>query len=421
MKINIKKIIVYALVFIIIFQDSFTELLKISALNYIDEVFILGYFLYALISLIYSKKQINKNILKIFAMLLAFWTTGIIGSLLYSSYNKFSLIMASFLMTKFFILIISVYIKAPTKNIQEYIIRAVKLIGKISLVAGLINLILPSLWIKLIPYTYIYRRNGLNSIMGLFIHAGQYGWFMMMVAILYYVEYKYGHKEKNKKWFLIYAIAAILSLKVKVIITFIAILLFDNLILNRPKIKTVVLLIISIVSIYFMFGDLILQTYTQYFTNSTSDISARYALLSGSKQIMKDYFPIGVGFSKFASWYARINYSEYYYIYGCSTVYGLRPDNAFFATDTFWPSIFGETGVLGTVFYIMLLFHIFKLLYKKTKHNQNLSAIFAILIFVQALVESTGEAIFNSSPQNIVIAFFIGLALNKKIYKEKLR
>ena len=107
MKINIKKIIVYALVFIIIFQDSFTELLKISALNYIDEIFILGYFLYVLISFIYSKKQINKNILKIFAMLLAFWTTGIIGSLLYSSYNKFSLIMAGFLMTKFFILIIN--------------------------------------------------------------------------------------------------------------------------------------------------------------------------------------------------------------------------------------------------------------------------------------------------------------------------
>jgi hypothetical protein len=134
---------------------------------------------------------------------------------------------------------------------------------------------------------------------------------------------------------------------------------------------------------------------------------------------MRDYFPLGAGFSKFGSWYAAVNYSEYYYMYGCSEVYGLQPGNTFFATDTFWPMIWGECGFLGTIVYILILVFIFSCLTRKIwelekqkkcgKYNEII--LIALYIFIQAVVESLAEPIFNNSPKNIFLAFAVGIGL----------
>ena len=41
--------------------------------------------------------------------------------------------------------------------------------------------------------------------------------------------------------------------------------------------------------------------------------------------------------------------------------------------------------------------------------------IVSLFMLVQALIESFGEAIFNTSPKNILIALFIGIALNSNL------
>lgn len=138
---------------------------------------------------------------------------------------------------------------------------------------------------------------------------------------------------------------------------------------------------------------------------------------------MKDYFPLGVGFGKYASWYARIYYSEYYYKYNMDRVYGLEPSNPVFATDTFWPTVFGETGFLGSTIYILLLVYIYSLLLRTIKNNydyiSNIYSLFALLAFIQTICESMGEASFNSPPQNIFVALIIGIALSSSYSKEK--
>ena len=416
MKINLKKLLIFIVVDIILFQDSFSEIIKLSIINYIDELFIVFYFLYSLFK---SKGRIPKVALNLLVCTIGLFLLGIVFCLINSSYDMFSLIMSGFLIIKFFILLSAIIIKPLGDSTRESIMKSIKILGVISIITGAINFIFPDIWTHLISYTYVYKRMGLTSVMGLFIHAGQYGWFMLFVAIIYLSEYKAGMNNKGNKLFIIYSIAAILSLKVKVIISIFIIFFAYTYIVGNKKINIKQLVIFIFVGLIIIscFGDLIYNTYKQYFTVNQGDMSARYALLNGSLKIMRDYFPFGVGFGKFASYYATQSYSEYYFIYGLSNVYGLKYGNVFFGTDTFWPMIFGETGFIGTVIYISMLAYLIKnmkISIRKSRGigKQYLYAVLGMFVFIQALVESTGEPIFNSSPQNIFIAISVGISIS---------
>ena len=415
-KIELKKYLIFVIITILLYQDSFIKLTNINILNYIDELFIGVVFIFSLIK---SKGKISKFVALTWMKSIIFCVIGIVSCFLFSTYNSTIIIWAPILAVKFYILLGSIILCKPSENVKKYIIKSFKILGTISFFAGIINFLIPELWIKMIPYTYIYERMGLNSSMGLFIHAGQYGWFMMFIAILYLCEYHSKIDKNGYKKFIIYSIAAIFSLKVKVIISFATILFAYEFIINKKKInyKKLFMPAIAVLVIIFSFGNLIMNTYNQYFTENNGQTSARYALLENSIEIIKDYFPFGVGFGKFGSYYAKVYYSEYYFKYNLNSVYGLSEDNPFFATDTFWPAIIGETGILGVIIYIWILLNIYCTLirnYRKKKFNEKdlTIIVFGILVFLHTLVESTGEPIFNSSPQNIFIAISLGMAIS---------
>lgn len=426
LRISFKKIIVYLITLAILFEDSIVSVSNISLFNYLDELFIIIYFIFAILIIIKRKGKLSPIEFKILIGTFAFELIGIICCVLFSSSNISSLLMGSFLMIKFYLLLFSVIILPPSDNIKEFFVSCVKLAGVISLVTGVINFILPEVWAKLVRFAYIYLRMGLASAQGLFIHAGQYGWFMAFVGILYLAEYVNTKNKSSWKKFLLYYIIAMLSLKVKVIVSFMLILFTYFFVIEKRKLdlKKILIPAIAFVAVILIFSDLIQRTFLQYLTSNDGDTSARFALLYNSFLIMRDYFPFGVGFGKYASWYARVNYSEYYYKYGMSTIYGLQPSNPKYATDTFWPAVFGETGVLGSIIYIFIMFTVVLRLYKEARYvldnkQNSFYELFGFFVIIQAFVESMGEPIFNSAPQNIFIAFVLGMSLAKHyIYTE---
>ena len=417
-KINIEKFLIFILSGCIIFQDSITNILSLNIFNYMDECLILIFSFY---SLFHIRKKFPKIILKLIFLICGFWLCGIISGLMNSQIQVFSFLMQSFLMVKFFILIISIILISPNEKLINYMRQAIFFWGWISAFTGIINFCFHSIWIKIIPYAYLYNRNGFNSVQGLFIHAGQYGWFMLFVALLYISEFYYTKDKKSLKNAIIMTICSFLSIKAKVLGGFLVVILFIVFCMkNRAiDIKKITIIFMGLTVFVRIFWDFLYSTFSMYFTN-TGDVTARFALLNGSINILKDYFPLGVGFSKFGSYYASVNYSEYYYKYNLYWVYGLKPNDVFFGTDTFWPAIMGETGILGTLLYIIMIIIIFKFLYKGlkkenfSKNNEKIKKsqiLFAILVLLQALVESLGEPIFNSSPQNICIGISIGIAI----------
>lgn len=148
--------------------------------------------------------------------------------------------------------------------------------------------------------------------------------------------------------------------------------------------------------------------------------SARSVMLLTSFVILKDYFPIGTGFGTFASHSAAVNYSPVYSKYGFEFIYELRnaTEGTFF-DDQFWPIILGQTGVIGTICYCYLLFHLFNIIQKLYRLDEN-SYIAALFCFIYLLVSSIAEPAFNNSVA-IPLAFVIAIALKRRMISKIVR
>jgi hypothetical protein len=146
-----------------------------------------------------------------------------------------------------------------------------------------------------------------------------------------------------------------------------------------------------------------------------SELHPRVALYAGSLAIARDEFPFGVGTGRYASHMSRETYSPAYEAYGLQRTYGLRQRNPIAVTDTFWPMILGETGVIGLVGALVFFGGVGVRLWRAAQRNGDseihLFALGALLVYVETLVRSLVSPVFVAPP----IAYFafgaIGLAL----------
>lgn len=140
---------------------------------------------------------------------------------------------------------------------------------------------------------------------------------------------------------------------------------------------------------------------------------ARLALYIGSIEIAQDHLPLGVGLGRYGSWLSREHYSPVYAQYGLDRVYGLSPTNPRFITDTFWPQILGELGILGLLAYTGFLAALGLDIWSVSRLPNLPAEMQAVilgtgLVFVQTLVESLASPVFNSPPQIYLIMFAVG-------------
>lgn len=168
--------------------------------------------------------------------------------------------------------------------------------------------------------------------------------------------------------------------------------------------------------------------------------SARSVMLLTSFLIMKDYFPIGTGFGTYASAEAAKNYSPVYLKYGFSNNWELRDtrdmentlrlirENSWltdryrnkpdivneqpFLSDTFWPIIFGQTGVLGTAAYVFALGVIMKRCLAVEKYDRY-AYVGVLFVFAYLLVSSAAEPAFHNSVA-IPLAMTLGIVFGHK-------
>lgn len=413
---NIKKITIYIIIILLLFQESITRIFNIGIIDYLDEIATIGLLFFSLIN-IGKNKKINKVSFILTILVILFSILGQLSYYINSDYELIKGLLSNFLAIKFFIIIIALANVNLENKTKEYIFQALELCGKLVIVVAVFNFIMPEIYSQLFPFAIVSYRFGLVSVTSLFYHAGRYGWFMLFMALLYYSKYKIYKNKKDKIWMIVCAIFSLLSFRTKVIMSLVVIILYETILNKKINLKQILIASTVLIAVITIFKDNITNTYNLYFTDSNG-MSARQALNVNSIKIMQDYFPLGVGFGKFGSWYARIYYSEYYYIYNMNNIYGLRPDAPGFATDTFWPSILGETGFLGSIVYIIMLIFIFVTLRKKyNNQTDNISKeynLLAMLALLQTICESFGEPSFNSPPQYIFVGIIIGIALSNK-------
>lgn len=148
-----------------------------------------------------------------------------------------------------------------------------------------------------------------------------------------------------------------------------------------------------------------------YFFSSIQGDSARYQLLIHSFEVMKDHFPIGSGFGTYASGYSGEYYSSLYSAYGLSGVHGLTKENTAFVTDSFWPMVIGQTGLIGTVAFGWALLSLFRQI-QKVRITSAAFYVSALSMLSYVLIASTSESSFVH-PLAMPLAIWIGVIMNQ--------
>lgn len=144
-----------------------------------------------------------------------------------------------------------------------------------------------------------------------------------------------------------------------------------------------------------------------YFTTVTQ---ARSVLLRYGLQTLKRYFPIGAGFGTYGSDIAAVHYSKLYSDYGFNAIYGMRPNEAYFLNDNFWPMIFGQFGIVGTIIQIYVLFVFSKNVLDNTRSNVYMyfSSFVALGFLLLSSVASKSYCEFSS----ICVFMLMGVLVN---------
>jgi hypothetical protein len=163
--------------------------------------------------------------------------------------------------------------------------------------------------------------------------------------------------------FSILTIALLLFLKALILVIFIC-LIFINFYfrsrMNRFLLYT--FFVLSFVGFVFSGQTLVEEISGRFETyfGGGRDTAPRNVLYVTAYEIGKDYFPFGSGQGTFGSYPVGKNYSEIYYKYGISNVYGLGKADALgktdsqFIFDTYWSSILGEMGFIASFFFLWL-------------------------------------------------------------------
>lgn len=159
-----------------------------------------------------------------------------------------------------------------------------------------------------------------------------------------------------------------------------------------------------------------------YILSDTAAKRPRWMLWNNSFRIASDYFPIGSGFGTYGnSISSSVNhYSNIYILYGMNTRYGFEKENVLFLSDTYWPSVIGETGLIGTVIVIGLIAFMLRYGYISVKNNMkkngNLISVIIYLSFIAICIESLFTASFfgiRSYMSIILLAIICSLAKKK--------
>lgn len=392
----------YILLLIVIYLFVFEFALQIlnPIFGYWDELYAALFFpLWLMKSRIIFKK--NSYDSKLFLFLCLYILIGLLSNWIYKYQKTVPILLDIFLNCKFFLGIYTTVFLFEDLDINLFkrkIKYHVKLIVSVLTVLVLINYL-----VKIFPYDDI--RYGIPSQQLFYGHPtglASVSFFLLLLIILLYEN-----TNSDKFYILLCLLLLVSTLRIKAIVTSIVFIYFFWIIVIKKRklnIGEIILLIIplSIISWQQIYG---------YFLSDDSLNTARGALLNRAFAIAKDHFPLGTGFGTYASAPSGSYYSPVYYLYNLNNIWGLGVENPMFVSDSFWPMILGQTGWLGLLVYLNILFILFKKIINKMKYNSNLKmACLGVMIYL--LISSMGESAFVN-PLSLPLAVILGLSFNE--------
>ena len=392
-KLSNKKIYVYILVFLLTFQNAIE--IYIPLISLIDELIaFVGILCILFCNKDYSTLRIKKQVVIAMIALLAFVFSGVLSNLIFSYQNIKLVLIDLFTNIKFFLSILCgyfIYKKSILSN--KYYTSCARFFSGVIFVVFILDRIF-----HLFPSSI---RYGIKDSTLFFYHSTYLAGamvFLIAVLTIFYIP-------KNRIYILFDLIVLLFTLRGKAIAaTAVYFILIWIRFIGKKKIKVWNILLVAVAAVVISWPQI------SFYFFKLSGESARSVLLITSFKILKDYFPLGTGFATYASHTASVIYSPVYIKYGFLNVWDLNPNNpmAFF-DDSFWPIIIGQTGVIGTVGYIICQATLIRgcLLLTKSNKYMNVGVVFIICYL---FISSIAEPAFNNSVA-IPLGYVIGIIL----------
>jgi len=267
-------------------------------------------------------------------------------------------------------------------------------------------------------------RFGIPSAISFFSSPARCGWWMSYVFVFCAAAFFVFQKRAWGVVALFYAVGILLTMRMKPILgASFAILTALMILPTSLKTKKIVFFGFLVAFAVLPFADKVSalgwDKYEDYFV---SEHVPRKLLYEVGFQVAKDNFPLGAGFGKYGGYIAAKHYSDIYTQNNFEAYWGMSSGDTRFLKDTFWPMIIGETGFLGALIYICILAVLFKkvfVIYREKvrriirSDSQSCFVAFlslaAVMVFVEAVIESTAVPFFSSAPYYVFLFVLIGV------------
>lgn len=400
LKLEKKQWLILLWILLFVFQDALTNIS--SVFSYIDEAPVILFLIKLIVQIFKTGKvTFKKENRKYIVAISLFAFSGLVGNMIFH-YQPLNLVLIDLIANLKFWGAIAYFSGLVRESDLEgdWIPKTAKYISIAFLLLFLIDRA-----INIFPAEY---RYGMKSAILFYAHPTYLaGICAFLIAILsLYDTKKYGFFIATDLILLIF------TLRSKAIASaIIYVVLYVMIKKLQGKLKTWQMVVVGVVGVACAWSQI------NFYFFSLAGQSARSVMLMTSLLIIKDYFPIGTGFGTFASHSAAVNYSPVYIKYGFELIYELRNSSkGTFFDDQFWPIIFGQTGLVGTVSYIYLLVQLFRRIQGMYRQNQN-SYMAALFVFIYLMISSIAEPAFNNSVA-IPLAMALVLAMKKRTNKE---
>ena len=401
---SIKEWFLLVVFYLLIFQSPL-EMIN-PLFKYIDELFpfvgLAGIFYLAVRK---GKISIKKNTAWIVILLAVFFVAGILGNVIYQFQPIKSVLIDLYTNFKFFFSILSGYVLFTvccSEIERKSLLRHAKMIAIVFVALLILDFLFHF-------YPSMEKRYGIRVVQLFYRHPTYLAGAMVFLLALFMAFYE----ESNKLYMLFALVVLFFTLRGKAMAGAAVYVLIYYLILLKKKRLHFYHLLLMAGAVVFIGRDL----FAFYYLDLEGQ-SARSVLTQTGIQIMKDYFPIGTGFGTYASAEAGIHYSPVYDKYGFRFVYELDGSGGDFFSDTFWPIIMGQTGVLGTICFIAVIVLLFLKVLKSKSFDIRAYAM-GIFVFAYIMISSTSEPAFNNSIA-IPLAMMLGyiFTLEKQYVKK---
>lgn len=301
-------------------------------------------------------------------------------------------------------------------------LRRAARVGTVTLVfvlfSAVVNAAAPQAWNAVVGRAPVSYRLGIPSLTGVFDHPVGLASTMGM-AFLAVLAYHRTVARSLGTYVLMAAtgLAGLLTFRRKSVASTALVAIAGRLWLPGQKAKATVTIAILVPAVLIVGWEPLTQvvssSYHEYFDNV--GVTARTLMTFDSAKLALGAFPLGVGFGRYGSAVAASTYSPLYVELGYQRIYGMgEGKRGGFLTDTFWPSVLAESGVLGMVCYVLalvlLMIPAWRLMRRHAEPRVRWVGAVAVSWIAQMFIESLAAPVFTGPPMFGPVFMVVGIA-----------